>query len=677
MRESNTKVVIYLADLANTKFGLSPSTIPLGIGYIKAYAVSQLSNEVDIRLFRTFESLYTAIQTKEPDIVGCSWYGWNRWLTTNALTYIKSNFPTIITVIGGANVPEKTEHCLMDFKEFPCIDVMIPNEGEIPFVNLLRAFIQGGRESLFKTAIDGVFYLSDSQELVTTGKPISLTEDINIFPSPYLNGYLNQFLDSELMPIIQTVRGCPYHCSFCVSAKDSWNRVRAFDIERVKDEINYLEANANNRTIRFADENFGIVPRDLEIARFVAEKRAKTGYPSAIRVYTHKKINDRIKEIISLLKDLIPMNISFQSLTESVLKNSRRKGISIDLLRDSVNWAHKNNINATTELIFGLPCETYGSFMNVINRLVELRFDNVVIGTLTMLKETEVNTPETINRYGYKILYSVAENGYTKVSQFENVEIDAWAVESNTFTFEEYIKINLFAMIYHLFMSHGYFKEMVYLWDNRGVKIVDVISEFFDRPTYYPLFAQRIERFKKCLQDNLFETKEDVHATFSHRFSKDNNSGEYIGFLNPYILSAIISGEFIHPLNQGKMIDEVIKASAAVFNKSGIGDLAEFFKEMQFAKVLVKTVIIPFWETPQETIVLSSPYDLIAWRNQDYRGTLSKFILHTPVKYQYKVRSLIQYVDFVRDNAEKPFYLQSEVFFRNFRSNNIRRFLKD
>lgn len=673
----NTKVIIYLADLANTKFGLSPSTIPLGIGYIKAHAVSQLSNETDIQLFRTFESLYTEIQTKKPDIIGCSWYGWNRWLTTNALTYIKSNFPDIITVVGGANVPEKAEHSLRDFKEFPCIDVMIPNEGEIPFVNLLEVFIQGGRESLFKTVIDGIFYLSDSQELVMTGKPVPLTSDINIFPSPYLNGHLDQFLESELMPILQTVRGCPFHCSFCVSAKESWNRVRAFDIERVKAEINYLEVNANNRTIRFADENFGIVPRDLEIARFIAEKRAKTGYPSALRVYTHKRVNDRIKEIILLLKDLIPMNISLQSMTESVLKNIRRKNINLDSLRESVNWAHQNNINVTTEILFGLPGETYESFMNVINQLIELRFDNVVIGTLMMLKETEVNQPEIINKYGYKILYTAAENGYTKVDQFENVEIDAWAVESNKFTFEEFIKINLFAMIYHLFISYGYFKEMVYMWDNRGVKIVDVISEFFDRPTYYPLFAQGIERLKKCLQDNLFQTKEEVHATFSRRFSKVNNSDQYIGFLNPDILSAIISMELIHPSNQEKMIEEVASAAARVFDKCGIGNRFEFLEEMQFMKVLVKNIIIPFWEMPQEIITLSSPYDLIAWRNQDYRGILSKFILHTPIKYQYEVRSLSQYINFIRENCEKPFYLQSELFFRNFRSNNIRRFLKE
>lgn len=668
----NRKVIVYLANLANTKFGYSPSTVPLEVGYIKAYATSQLPNEVDIQLYRTFESLYKAIQTKEPDIIGCSWYAWNQSLTINALTYIKSNFPDIITVVGGPNVPEKAKNCLRDLKEFPCIDIMIPNEGEIPFVNLLKVFIQGGRESVFETAIDGVFYLSDSQEQVIIGKNVPLTRDIDIFPSPYLNGHLDEFLESGWSPMIQTSRGCPYHCTFCVSGRDSWNRVRRFDIERVKAEINYLEVKAKDRALRFTDDNLGFVPRDLEILKFVADKRVKTGYPIALRMYTDKHINDYIKEITLLLRDLIPMNISTQTLTELVLKNIKRKNISFDELHEAVNWCHKHNINVTTELIFGLPGETYESFMNVINQLVDLRFDSVVFGTLMMLKETEINTPETINKYGYKILYGVAERGYTKVGQFENVEIDFWVVENNFFSFEEFIRINLFNMIYSFFMFLGYFKEVVYIWENRGLKITDVISEFFDNPTNYPFFSQRIERLKKCLLDNLFETKEEVRRAFIQRFSEND---EYIGFMNHYILPCILMGEMIHPSNQEKMINEAFNASIAVFNKSGTRSQSEFLEEMQFAKVLVKNIIIPFWETPKETIVLSSPYDLIAWLNKDYRGTLSKFILDNPIKYQFKVRSLSEYAEFIRENSKKPFYLQSEFFFRTFRSNNVRRFI--
>lgn len=665
-----------MADPVNTKFGCSPSTIPLAIGYLKAYAMSKFSKEIDIELFRTFEDMYKAIQKRQPDIVGCSWYGWNLYLTPNALSCLKSFLPNIITVVGGPNVPEKPEDCMRDLKKFSSIDIMIPSEGEIPFANLLNVFLEGGSQAVFKRPLDGAFYLSESKEELVTGRPIPLVEDINIFPSPYLNGYLDEFLRLELMPIIQTIRGCPFNCTFCVAAKDSWNKMRVFDIARVKAEIDYLEANAKNKTLRFTDENFGIIPRDLELAKYVAQKRAKTGYPSAIRVYTHKDINDRIKQITLLLRDFIPMNISSQTLTADVLKNIRRKNIDIDKFRGAVTWAHKNNINVTSEVIFGLPGETFRSFMDVINQLVDLRLDSVAMGSLMMLKETEVNCPESISKYGYKILYSVTERGYTKFNGFENVEIDAWAVENNFFNFKEYIKARLFALLYNLFMFFGYFKEAVYIWENRNVKIADVISELIDNRFLYPFISQQVERFRQCLNDNLFETEEEVRKVFSERFSRDEASGEHIGFMIPFSLAEIIKGDMIHPSNQDKTIDELINASIAVFDRSGKGDRSEFIKETQFAKNLIKSIIAPFWEAPQETVILSSPYDLISWRNQDYRGMLSEFTLPKPVDYKFKIHSLSQYTNFIREHSERPFYIQSEFFFRTFRSNNIRRFIE-
>lgn len=667
------KITVYLASLANTKFGLSPATVPLEIGYIKAYAMAHFPDTVDIRLFRTVESLYAAVREKEPDIIGCAWYGWNRSLTSKALTYIKSGYPDILTVVGGANAPETKEECLNDFLECPAIDVIIPNEGEIPFANLLENYTAYGRNDFFKHPIDGVFFID--KDTVVTGNPLSLVKDIDRYPSPYLEGYLDEFLYNDLFPIMQTARGCPYHCSYCVSGKHSWTKIRAFPTERVKAEIEYIQKKAKNHALRFTDENFGILERDLEIAGFIAEKRKTAGYPSALRLYTHKVLNERIKEIVLLLRDLLPLNISSQTLTPEVLKNIGRRNISLDNFQKAISWAHLNNINATTELIFGLPGESYHSFMNVINQLVALRVDSVVIGTLMMLKETEVDLPSTIEKYGYKLLYGMAECGYTEFDDFTNVELDVWAGESDSFTYEEYLRILLFGMIFEMFMSNGYFKEMVYMWENREVKVVEVINEILDRPQNYPLFSKQIQRLKTCIEQNLFKTKEEAYTFFGRKFSRDVVSEQYIGFCNHYILPLILKGEMIHPDNLDKTIHEVIQASLQVFERCDKGVMAEFVEEMEFAKALVHKVIIPFWEMPEEYSTVDSPYNLEAWRNNDYRGSLSRYKHSRPVPYRFKVQSMEQYRDFVKETADKPFYIQSEYFFRSFRTNNIRRYI--
>ncbi len=669
------KLTVYLADLANTKFGCSPATVPLTVGFLKAYATSQLSDEVDIQLFRTFESLHKAITSKEPDIIGCAWYGWNRCLTINALTYIKSKFPKIITVVGGANAPEKAEGCLKDLKEFACLDMIISGEGEIPLVNLLKVCLQGGRESVFKTALDGVFYLSESRELVT-GDSVPLAEDIDIFPSPYLAGHLDEFLaDGDLMPILQTSRGCPYHCTFCVSGMSGRKKVRGFALERLKAEIDYLGAQAKNRAFRLSDDNFGLFPRDVELARYIAAKAEESGYPQAIRLYTAKNFNKYVKEIILLLKKFIPFNISFQTMTEVVLKNIKRKNINLDNICQTIEWSHQNNVNVTTELIFGLPGETYESFLKIIDNIAELRLDSTSAGPLFIYKEIELGQPESIKKYGYKIKYSIAERGYTKDGEFESIEIDRHAVQNTFYDFNEYINIRLFIELHAFFMYTGYFKEMMYMLHNRGVKITDVIMEILNRPDNYPLISEKLDRIKKCYKENLFESEEAVCEYFRSLFSDESDRKEYIGFKDPHILTLIAMGEMIHPANQEKVIDEVIKAATAIFKKCGIGDPRDFSEEMQFAKVLVQNIILPFWEIPEETVALSSPYDLLTWSNKNYHGNLSEYRLSNPVKLTFRVNMLDAYVNFVPEKAALPFYLQAEYFYRTFRSNNLRRFI--
>ncbi len=72
-------IKIYLADLAHTHSVKDVALgVPLGIGYIKAYADSQHGADVDISLFKHPERLLAAVAEASPDIVGLSNYGWNK-----------------------------------------------------------------------------------------------------------------------------------------------------------------------------------------------------------------------------------------------------------------------------------------------------------------------------------------------------------------------------------------------------------------------------------------------------------------------------------------------------------------------------------------------------------------------------------------------------------------------
>ena len=94
--------------------------------------------------------------------------------------------------------------------------------------------------------------------------PSMRTAELDNIPSPYLTGILDKFFDGKLSPMIQTNRGCPFSCSFCVDGSPEVMKVNNFSIERVNSEINYIATHVpeETRSMFIIDLNFGMIPRD-------------------------------------------------------------------------------------------------------------------------------------------------------------------------------------------------------------------------------------------------------------------------------------------------------------------------------------------------------------------------------------------------------------------------------
>ena len=95
-------MLIYLADLAHTYSTKNESLmIPLNIGYLKAYAMEQHKDKIEIKLFKDPHKLILSIGDKNPDLVGFANYGWNADLNFKVGNYIKSNLPKTTIISGG------------------------------------------------------------------------------------------------------------------------------------------------------------------------------------------------------------------------------------------------------------------------------------------------------------------------------------------------------------------------------------------------------------------------------------------------------------------------------------------------------------------------------------------------------------------------------------------------
>ncbi len=335
-------------------------------------------------------------EMENPSVVGFSNYCWNTEYHLALAAAIKKKFPECVTVFGGHNIPQDTSF----LEENPQVDFLCFGEGEITFGNLLEALVSGNVSDVANIACrteNGCFM---------TEKKSLCSED---YASPYLDGWFDGFFekypDYEFNTILETSRGCPNSCAYC-----DWGplkgKTRFFSLEKVLAEIEWIGKNK----ICFvwgADANFGIGKNDLIIADALVEAKRKYGYPERVRINYSKGNSERVREIVRRFNrkgiDREGATISLQSLSPVVLENIGRKNMSLESFQKSFSLYHEEKLQVYSELILGLPGETYDSFVDGICKLFEIGQHFIFeVYHCIVLPNSELGQKEYIKKHGIK-----------------------------------------------------------------------------------------------------------------------------------------------------------------------------------------------------------------------------------------------------------------------------------
>ncbi|MGN1479167.1 MAG: hypothetical protein ACI4XH_05315, partial [Acutalibacteraceae bacterium] len=78
-------------------------------------------------------------EISDPFIVAFSCYMWNFEYNKVMAQKVKEKFPDCVTVFGGPQIPSGHKY----LEKYPFIDILIHDEGEVPFRDLLRALNNG------------------------------------------------------------------------------------------------------------------------------------------------------------------------------------------------------------------------------------------------------------------------------------------------------------------------------------------------------------------------------------------------------------------------------------------------------------------------------------------------------------------------------------------------------
>lgn len=628
-------MIIFLADLQNSYYRLIRNSIPIGMGYVAGYLAKLFGKDVEIHQFRKFEELHERLNEKAPHIVAFGSYSWNTHLTLKVARYLRARLPEVVIAVGGPDVSEVVPVTAKELEANLEVDFYMPNEGERPMRYLVEAMLESGPAGVRGEAIHGCL-TRDPQTGAVRGDVIGRFEgDINEIPSPYLNGLMDRFLkEPDYLPIVQTARGCPYQCTFCVSGRESWNKVKAFELERVKAEIDYIERRAANRFLRLADENFGILHRDVEIAEYLMRKRRAGGFPTAVSVYTDKNPTERVRNINLLMRELMPFNISYQSMTESVLTNIKRVNLRDCRIMDAVEFARTNDLMMVSELIFALPGETLESFLASIDKLIELRFESIAINQLRILKGTEMNLPEDQRRYGVKTMFAMSENGYTQHPDLENIEVDEWVVENSTLSREEYFRANEFIFLFDFGHYRGFLRELLFFFELLGVRATQVLRRVTAAPDRAPVASGYARRFSDMMRRMLFETPEEAVAFVRARMA--GNRGEMEGI---YRLEDRLMIELLMSGDLPVVVEEVAAAGKELFVSQWGPLTGELDEQLELVKQIVVLCHIPLDQPSPVQLTVETPYDLGAWARERYVQPLDAYKRSESVRNGLRIRN--------------------------------------
>lgn len=333
--------------------------------------VSLLEFSINDRLDRIAEEIYEA----KAEVVGFSCYIWNLQEIGALVRRLRPVCPDVKFVVGGPEVSFESEEFLLTYPE---VDALVIGEGEEAFLALLTAWERGGDLA----SVPGLVWNSAGKIRHSAVQPA--LADLNALRDPYTE---KEDLTGRLV-YVETTRGCPFRCQFCLSSTSQG--VRFLEPERFRPLFRrLLEWGA--RTIKFVDRTFNAHKRHafkiLDIVREESAYLLHTACPVRIHCEMAGDLFDAewLAYLQGYPRGLIQLELGVQSTNKPTLDLVSRS-------QDFGEWKKylpemlEAGIPLHLDLIAGLPAENWGNFRQSFNDVYSVKPPKLQLGFLKVLK---------------------------------------------------------------------------------------------------------------------------------------------------------------------------------------------------------------------------------------------------------------------------------------------------
>ncbi len=363
------KVVIACLNSKYIHASLAPWCLLSGV---RAYSAVPIEAKVMESTINSDVNAFAEQIIKEnPDILSFSSYIWNIEKTFELCEILKEKINCTI-ILGGPEVSYRAKNVL---ENYSFVDFVLSGEGEKSFPLFLDTYIEKGD---FKK-VSGLSYRENNDIISVPEEECTETP-----PTPYNEEFFENL--KGRISYIETSRGCPYRCAFCLSGRCS--PLRFFDIEQVKNDILKL-AVSGTKTIKFVDRTFNAkADRANEILEFILSNYG-TEIPEGTCFHFEIAgdiLKDSTMKILSTApKGVFQLEIGMQSFNEDTLKAINRKTDTTKLIENIKKLISFCNMHIHIDLIAGLTGEDIKSFERSFNIGYSLKANMLQMGFLKLL----------------------------------------------------------------------------------------------------------------------------------------------------------------------------------------------------------------------------------------------------------------------------------------------------
>ena len=523
--------------------------LPLSVGMLQAYAKRHLvyANDyefgIPIHQFMRIEEASELLS--DNDIVGFSSYVWNEQNTLAIARDYKRRKPNGLVVFGGPQVPDSKKqfrrvrtddltpeelksgriHFTEDYhRANPTIDIACHGEGERIFRHILEQMAID--DCYDKSRIPSASYLDADSNFHFNNKLERMGDkELAQTPSPFTTGVFDKLMNAfpflKWIKNVETNRGCPYTCTYCDWGGATEDRIAKFLLEQIYTDI--MWGGEHEIPYEFVcDANFGIFPRDIQIAEFYAECKAK--YKHLQGVSTQNAKNPK-KHTIEALKTLQRAGLnkaavmSQQSLNPATLKAVERDNMELDEYLEMQNMAAKEGIYTMTDYIIPMPEETPESVVDGISTLIANgQHNRIQINNLSVLKNTKMANREYQERYAYEIVRTKIINTHGK--KMTSISgIDEWqelVIGTNTMPGGLWLGTRTFCWATGLFYFNKLLQiPLIVLNQEYGLKYgeaIKLLCEDFHKYGSFPVLEEIRNLFLETAENMRKGGEEFIHA---------------------------------------------------------------------------------------------------------------------------------------------------------------------